>query len=730
MNFPWKRRDDLMIQPHDTGGWLIKDPISLQYTLLSSHEYQVFQRLDGQSDLNSIFAAGSDRRVTVQDLELFLSHLIKRQLLFRPTGGDAERFYGLQPKAATPFTWLTRLLSWYVPLGNPRRLLSKLQWINSIVFQRLFIFLSVILFAIGTLVCGLKTDRLIGDVGNLASSFTSASVGSLLLILVIVKFAHELGHALTARHYGADCHEAGILFLFLTPVPFTNVTDSWKLPVAQRMAVTAAGIIVELWIASSCIILWSIAAEGHTRDLLLQTALICSVNTLLFNGNPLLKFDGYFLLSDYLRIPNLSPRSTELLRSMCSAFLSGRAIQVNEQEDRKALVTYGVLACAYRIILAFSILEAIHLACSFNDLRTLGWLLKLLTGLMLVGLPAARLLLALLVAPPTASVNDSSATAAPFDSQTWKTGAIRTCLLLFVLTGISLWPLPSRIISVATVTPSEIRIFAGKSGRLSTDSDSMAEPISANAWVLHTPESQLRLHNLQAEHDLAAVQLQIAKRTQRTGTGPSIQELQQAVASAEQRLNDFKQTVSAQRHPITKRDTALIPARRYQEDIDGAFHEDWTGLPLSTYNLGAWLQKGTTLGYVANDQAAMITAWIPQSDIQKIQIKQTARFRLNAGSAKPLDAIVTEIGRFPSLNLPSNIAISGSLRGELTDSGFRPDQTLYAVTIQILPHDSDFHLPLNGMGLASVRVENRSLAKRFYDYLRQTFVLSPKNQSG
>ncbi|MEP3478890.1 MAG: HlyD family efflux transporter periplasmic adaptor subunit [Fuerstiella sp.] len=716
-----------MIQPHDTGGWLIKDPVSLQYTLLSSLEYQVFQRLDGQSDLNTVFASGSDHRVTAQDLESFLSHLIKRQLLFRPKGGDAERFYGLRAKTTTPFAWLTRLLSWYVPLGNPRHLLARLQWVNSIVFQRLFIYFSMILFTIGTLVCGLKSDRVITDVGHLASSFTSGSVSSLLFILVIVKFAHELGHALAARHYGADCHEAGILFLFLTPVPFTNVTDSWRLPVAQRMVVTAAGIIVELWIASFCMILWSIAAEGHTRDLLLQTALICSVNTLLFNGNPLLKFDGYFLLSDYLRIPNLSPRSTQLLRSMCTAFLAGRPIQVNERDDRNALVTYGALACLYRIILAFSILEAIHLVCSSNDLRALGWFLKLLTGVMLIGLPAFRFLLALLVAPPIAATSESVDSVVTNAAPTWKTGAIRTGLLLVAMTGIGLLPLPSRIICIATVTPSEHRIFAGTSGLLSIDSTSTNKPMTADIWNLDTPESQLGLHQIQAERDLAAVQLQIAKRTQRTGTGPSIQELQKAVASAEQRLSDFKHTVATQRQPITDSGTTLIPARRYQDTTNGAFHEDWTGLPLSTQNLGAWIQKGTTLGYVATNQTVLITTWVPQSDIQKIEVGQKAWFRLDAGSAKPLDAIVKDISRFPTQTLPSHIAISGSLRGQPTDSGFRPEQTLYAVTLQTLPHDSNFSLPLNGTGLASVLVENRSLANRFYDYLRQTFVLSPKS---
>lgn len=719
-----------MIQPHDTGGWLIKDPVSLQYTLLSSLEYQVFQRLDGFSDLKTVFTAGSGNHLTPKDLESFLSHLIKRQLLFRPAGGDAARFSLLKPKAASPFAWLTRLLSWYVPLGNPRSLLSKLQWINKVVFRRAFLNLSVMLLAIGMLLLILKTDRLVTEVGQLATSFTAASVGSVLIILVVVKLAHELGHALSARHYGADCHEAGILFLFLTPVPFTNVTDSWRLPVAERMIVTAAGIIVELWIACSCIILWSMAADGLTRDLLLQTALVCSVNTLLFNGNPLLKFDGYFLLSDYLRIPNLSPRSTELLRSLCASFLSGRPIHVShEKENCRALITYGVLACAYRIFLAFTILEAIHYVSSSNDLRALGWLLKLLTITVLIGLPMGKLLLALVAAPSDDSADgaaDGSDDAiANGPSQTWKKGFSRTAFLVIAFVAICCIPLPSRVIGVATITPSQQRIFAGISGRLSVDSIPEGDPITPQSWRLIRTESRLALLNFQSEMQLARLQLQIAQRTQRTDTGPSIQELQEAVESAENRLADFQQTVSQQVQPVSEQYEDFISVRKFRQASDGSFNEEWTGLPLSQKNLGAWIPQGTTLGYRESEQATVVTVWVPQSDIQKIAAGQSASFRLEAGDAESQEAIVKEISRFPTENLPINVAISGNLRGEPTDVGFRPDDTFYAVTIQLLASESAGHLPLHGVGLASVRVKNRSLANRFYDYLRRTFLFSP-----
>lgn len=717
-----------MIQPHDTGGWLIKDPVSLQYSLLSSLEYQVFQKLDGTSDLRTIFSGSLGNELTPQDVESFLSHLIKRQLLFRPDGGDAERFNALKPSVASPFAWATRLLSWHVPLGNPRSLLTKLQWVNSIVFQKYFSHASVNLFAWAIVVASLNQNRFVAHVGQLANSFSTSSVAGVLVILIVVKLAHELGHALSARHYGTDCHEAGILFLFLTPLPFTNVTDSWRLPVAQRMVVTAAGIIVELWIACCCIILWSIAADGLTKDLLLQTALICSLNTLLFNGNPLLKFDGYFLLSDYLRIPNLSQRSAGLIRSITASFLSGQSIDSSrEKTDRKALITYGLLAGVYRILLAFSILEAIHFLCSSNDLRAFGWLLNMFAVTMLIGIPAAKFLVALIAESPTGMTAETvdlpkRSTAGTFYKGLWRSAAVLTFLSLVIFV-----PIPSRIICDGTITPFQQRVYAAVTGRLAIDSSDEGQQISNDSWRLIKMESRSTRLRLQAEQQLASVQLDIANRTGRSTAGPSIRQLQEALESAEARLSEFDQTLSEQIRPISSTSKAFIPARRFRAEVDGAFDEDWTGLPLSPQNLGAEIEEGTTLGYFESDQMPIVTAWVPESHIQKIQIGQSASFRLAAGQSLSLQATVKQISRFPADTVPPNMAVSANLKGRTTESGFQPDATHYAVTIQLTDKPSVVRLPLNGVGHVSVKTADQSLASRFYDYLRRTFVFSARS---
>lgn len=727
MKFPWIKRNDLIIQPHDTGGWLIKDPVSLQYTLLSSVEFGLFQRMDGETDTAALLPSGDKTQYTIEDLESFLTHLVKRQLLYRPDGGHSGRPSETAAPKASPITWMTRLLSWYVPLGNPQNMLRSLEWLSAIAMNPKFIRLSGATFVIAFMVLALNFGRITTAIDELATEFTTGTAVSMLLIIVVVKLIHELGHALSAQHFGADCHEAGILFLFLTPMPFTNVTDSWKLPVHQRMIVTGAGMMAELLIASVCLILWSIAADGMTRTLLLQTALVCSVNTLLFNGNPLLRFDGYFLLSDFLRLPNLSSRSFDTLRNRIVSFVTARRVSQNEKQvdDRETtLLTYAILAIGYRVVLAFSILEAIHFLCSSNELEMLGSVLKLLTIGMLLGVPLLKAALAFATVSPLKSVSEANHNVQKESRRMWKKALARTTVLITALAFVCFVPLPSRIVELATVTPSEHRIFAETSGRLELENSSNGDDRSDTAWRLTAPESQIAIHNLQAELELAELQLRIANRTQRSEPETSLQELVKTANSARQRLEEAQQAIRKQSQPIKSPPRHLIASRYFREDRNGSFDEDWSGQPLSSTNLGAWIERGTTLGYVQRDDRATITVWVPQQVVQNIHPGQEAKFRLSAGQAIAWNAIVETVSRFPVEILPLNVAMTGEVSGEFNDDGFRPDDVYFAVTIRLEGKDDGISLPVNGVGLASIQRDDRSIAARFYEYLRRTFLLT------
>ena len=130
------------------------------------------------------------------------------------------------------------------------------------------------------------------------------------LVYPVVKLIHEFGHAYVLKKWGAEVHEMGIMFLVFFPVHYVEASESISFSSKyQRMLVGAIGVMVELFLAASAMILWANIEPGVVRTLAFNTMIVAGVSTLLFNGNPLLKFDAYYVLSDYLEIPNLASKA-------------------------------------------------------------------------------------------------------------------------------------------------------------------------------------------------------------------------------------------------------------------------------------------------------------------------------------------------------------------------------------------------------------------------------------
>ena len=125
-------------------------------------------------------------------------------------------------------------------------------------------------------------------------------------ILIVTKSIHELGHGLMCKHFGGECHEIGFMLLVMTPAMYCNTSDSWLLPNKwHRIAIGGAGMYVEIVMAAICTFIWWHTQPGVIHYMALNVIFLCSITTLLFNANPLLRYDGYYMLSDYLEIPNM-----------------------------------------------------------------------------------------------------------------------------------------------------------------------------------------------------------------------------------------------------------------------------------------------------------------------------------------------------------------------------------------------------------------------------------------
>lgn len=249
------------------------------------------------------------------------------------------------------------------------------------------------------------------------------------LIYPPLKFLHELAHALAVKRAGGEVHETGLALMVLLPMPYVDASASGLFPDKyDRMLVGSAGIIVELACAAIGVLLWA-NTDGILQDIGLIMFMIGSVSTLLINGNPLLKFDGYYLLADYIEIPNLAERSKRKILSGLRSLVSGQPEPVNASEDRTEtiwLYTYGVCSSVYRTVLILSIawmlseqwfFVGVMLAiyALFQSIILPGWrLLKALVSdpiyrscrcLVLAGiLPTVVVLAAFLIPVPRSSV--------------------------------------------------------------------------------------------------------------------------------------------------------------------------------------------------------------------------------------------------------------------------------------------------------------------------------------
>ncbi len=202
----------------------------------------------------------------------------------------------------------------------------------------------------------------------------------------VIKLVHEFGHAYAVKRWGGEVHEMGIMFLIFMPIPYVDASASASFRSKHhRMLVAAAGILVEAAIAALAMWVWVNAEPGVVRSLAFNTLLIAGVSTLLFNGNPLLRFDAYYVLGDWLEIPNLGARSTRQVAYLCKRYLLGLADETSPAYSRKEawwLLGYALCSFVYRVFITLTIVLFVA-----SELFFIGILLAILSLYNMFGKP-------------------------------------------------------------------------------------------------------------------------------------------------------------------------------------------------------------------------------------------------------------------------------------------------------------------------------------------------------
>ncbi|MGH7214558.1 MAG: site-2 protease family protein, partial [Tepidisphaeraceae bacterium] len=348
--------------------YVVRDPAGNQFHRLSDPAYRFVALLDGTRTVEQAWdlAGGqlADDAPTQPEVIQILSQLYAANLIETNVTPDAgvllRRHQNLMKRK-----FQSRLMSALfprIPLWDPDRFLKRWMPLMRIMLSKFgaVLWLVLVIGALATILP--RWDEL-----KLAAQNAIAPRNWLYLwaTFVIIKLIHELGHAFACRRFGGECHEMGIMFLVFIPTPYVDASSAWAFPNRwQRIFVGAAGMVFELFVAALAAFVWVTTKPGiplwgvPVNELAYNTMLIASVSTLLFNANPLLRYDGYYMLSDFLEIPNLQQKSKEYTLGLIKrhVFRVKQFQPLPPAGQRVLLFVYGILSSIYRVFVGVMII--------------------------------------------------------------------------------------------------------------------------------------------------------------------------------------------------------------------------------------------------------------------------------------------------------------------------------------------------------------------------------------
>jgi len=372
---------------------VVRDPSSNQFYRLNPIAHEFVGLFDGQRTVEEIWKIVLERHgdaaPTQGEAIQLISQLYNSNLLSADVAPETEQLLrrGRERAKAKAAQQAIGIMYFKIRVFNPDRYLS---WIEPILRPLLnkwgfLAWLAFLIFAVMQVLPEWETL-----VSGVDSVIAPANWGWLIVVFIVTKAIHETGHGVICKRYGGQVPEFGFMLLVLFPAPYVDASAAWALPSKwKRMAVGAGGMIFELFVAAVAALVWKSTAEGSlVRQIAYNAMFTASISTVIFNANPLMRFDGYFILADLLEVPNLMQRSMKMLQYLWKTHvfrLKNEIPPTSSRSEAAILVTYGLAATAYRIFLFISITLAV-----MGRLFAIGLVLAVWTGVMWFVLPVGK----------------------------------------------------------------------------------------------------------------------------------------------------------------------------------------------------------------------------------------------------------------------------------------------------------------------------------------------------
>ncbi len=385
-----KFRNDLIVSRQEferTTYYVIKDPVTRRFFRVKEFEYFIARCLDGNTPPERIPVKFQERfgiRLPLPTLNAFIRRLDNLGFL-EGRASDRELVRLQHRKGTFPGNLLFIKLKGF----DPDQILNRLLRRSRFLFTPYFISASLLLILLAALIT-------VGSWGDLGYSFTGifriATILQVWVAIFLVVLLHEFAHGLTCKYFGGEVHEMGFLLLYFQPCFYCNVSDAYLFPEkSKRLWVTFAGAYCQIFVWAVATILWRITALDTGLNSFLFVVVITSGITVLFNFNPLIRLDGYYLLTDYLEIPNLRRKAFQhISRGLKRILLGIRETPAGiTPRAGRIYVWYGILSLLYSLILLSFIAVKVE-GFLVRHMGGAGFILFLILVLLIIGKPTAR----------------------------------------------------------------------------------------------------------------------------------------------------------------------------------------------------------------------------------------------------------------------------------------------------------------------------------------------------
>ncbi len=721
-----KRPDLTSARQHyqGTAYWVVKEPVGLQYFRFHEEEFFILNLLDGHVSLQQIKEGFEQRfapqKITFGDLQQFIGMLHRSGLVISnaPGQGKALEKRGSTKKRKELVGKFTNVFALRFRGFDPERVLNRiLPWTGWIFTVPALIFFLCFGAAAGLLLAT-QYETVYARLPTFQQFFAADRWLYLAATMAIVKVIHEFGHGVSCKKFGGECHELGFMLLVFTPCLYCNVSDSWMLPNKwKRVWIGAGGIYVEMIMASAAAFLWYFSEPGLLNDLCLNMMFLNAVSTLVVNGNPLLRFDGYYILMDILEIPNLRQKSTEVLKRWFQQTCLGLELQDDPflpQRNQLFFALFTVASVIYRWVVVFSI-------CWF--------VIKVLEpyGLQIVGRMIAAVGFGGLIAQPVIQTYKFCRTPGRLAKVKRTPLMITLGVVATVIAFVCFVPLPHHIDCAFEVQPSETgNVYANTTGII-LEAVEPGERVEAGAIIAVLENPELLIRQAQQVGEWKQANKRLANMEMRSNRDPSVSSQLQPqirrISSLTQLLKKTEDEIERLTIRAPRSGIVLPPPEKPQQERAEGMLPDWSGSPLSKHNRGALITPDTLLCQIGTSDSLEAVLIIDQGDIQLIKEGYEVDLKLDSHKMSSFSSEVIEVSTQDRKTVSSGMSsqTGGDLETEIDPQTGQVKPRSVSYQARVALKETEWPMRLGYRGSAKVHTENKSLGWRLKRIIIKTF---------